>query len=208
MVAAAVHEPFLSAAAPLPPPAAAASVASVPAVAPFGRAARGLPRARLARQSRAQCEAVVLTRSPSPALVAQAATRAASTRFGRWESTNANSCAPRRRPVWRSAMSLQAALARPRPGARKHRQTPGARKHRQTDEQTTERQHCRDSRHADSVSCPCPCLLPPQAACRSASSTTSAFTAYPLRRMAATASLHAPSLVGIGARPHDLHSRL
>ena len=79
---------------------------------------------------------------------------------------------------------------------------------RQTDEQTTERQHCRDSRHADSVSCPCPCLLPPQAACRSASSTTSAFTAYPLRRMAATASLHAPSLVGIGARPHDLHSRL
>jgi len=28
---------------------------------------------------------------------------------------------------------------------------PGARKHRQTDEQTAERQHCRDSRHADSV---------------------------------------------------------
>ena len=28
---------------------------------------------------------------------------------------------------------------------------PGARKHRQTDGQTAERQHCRDSRHADSV---------------------------------------------------------
>lgn len=108
---------------PAPPPGRRRLRRLRPGCGPFRAGGEGPAACKARAPSRAQCEAVVLTRSPSPALVAQAATRAASTKFGRWESTNANSCAPRRRPVWRSAMSLQAALARPRPGARKHRQT-------------------------------------------------------------------------------------